>query len=202
MNNFIYIYYDKLYINLTNQCPCNCTFCIRHFCDGVGSAETLWLEKEPTVDEVISELANYDFEEYNEVIFCGYGEPFCRLNEMLEICSFLHKTQKVKISIDTNGLGELINDKPVVHMLDGSVDCVSISLNAADKHSYYKLCNPVFGSKSYDYMLKFINDCKEIVPEVKLTVVDVISQDEIEKCKKIADELGLPFGVRSSRYKK
>ena len=48
MADIVYCYNHEVYFNLTNKCPCNCTFCIRNNGDSVGSAKTLWFEKEPT----------------------------------------------------------------------------------------------------------------------------------------------------------
>ena len=33
--------------------------------------QTLWLEHEPTVEEVKVEFAKFDLSEYEEVVFCG-----------------------------------------------------------------------------------------------------------------------------------
>lgn len=197
MNNFIYTYQNQLYLNLTNQCPCKCTFCLRKNFEGVGSANSLWLKEEPSAEQVIKGLKHYDLKKYDKITFCGYGEPFCKLDNMLEICKFLRKKEDIKISIDTNGLGELINGKSVINLFTGLIDSVSISLNSSNKNNYYKLCNPVFGLKSYDYVLKFINDCKQVVPKVILTVVDVIPSNEILACKKVAFRLKLPLKIRS-----
>lgn len=41
-----------IYVNMTNRCPCACTFCLRHNGEGVYGSDSLWLEREPTVQEV------------------------------------------------------------------------------------------------------------------------------------------------------
>lgn len=82
------ILYDvggKLYINLTNKCPCNCTFCIRHNGDGAYGSDSLWLEHEPSLDEVKAAFAKVDMSKYKEVVFCGYGEPMERVNEVIAV---------------------------------------------------------------------------------------------------------------------
>ena len=60
----LYTVGDKLYINLTNKCPCSCTFCIRQNGDGAYGSDSLWLDREPTVDEVLSELEKYDLTQF------------------------------------------------------------------------------------------------------------------------------------------
>lgn len=52
MADILYTYKNQVYANITNQCNCRCTFCIRSHEDGVGDAETLWHKKDPTVDEI------------------------------------------------------------------------------------------------------------------------------------------------------
>ena len=78
----IYDYFGGLYINLTNRCPNRCEFCIRNFTDSLGTADSLVLKRDPSVDEVKEELRRWDVNAYDEVIFCGYGEPTERLPEL------------------------------------------------------------------------------------------------------------------------
>ena len=53
---FVYNVHGNLYINLTNRCPCNCTFCIRHNGDSAYGSDSLWLERELTNEEVLAEF--------------------------------------------------------------------------------------------------------------------------------------------------
>lgn len=46
---------DALYINLTNGCTNNCCFCVRNHLEGFGF--DLWLDKEPSLPEIISKLS-------------------------------------------------------------------------------------------------------------------------------------------------
>ena len=45
-------------------------------------------------------------------------------------------------------------------------------------------------------MLNFAQDCKKYVPQVMFTVVDVISEREIEESKEISERLGIPLRIR------
>ena len=72
MKNFVYEYGDSLYINLTNRCSNACEFCIRNFSDGVGE-DNLWLELEPTYEQVIEDLSLFPLKKYKEIVFCGFG---------------------------------------------------------------------------------------------------------------------------------
>ena len=71
----LYKVHNNLYVNLTNKCPGACTFCLRQNMDHVGESKSLWLEREPSAEEVIAEFAKFDMSRFNEVVFCGFGEP-------------------------------------------------------------------------------------------------------------------------------
>lgn len=196
MADIIYTYEGSAYLNITNKCPCSCVFCIRSNGDGLGSAENLWHKNDPTLDEIKAEIDSFDFTPYKEVVFCGYGEPTQALDNLIESAKYLKEKYGLKIRLNSNGLGDLINGKETAKMLSGIVDCISISLNAPDAESYQRVSRSKFGDKSFDAVIKFASDCKKYIPEVKFTVVDVITAEEIEKCKKISAELGIPLRVR------
>ena len=65
---FVYAVHSNLYINLTNRCPCNCTFCIRHNGDGAYGSDSLWLEREPACEEVLTEFDKYDMKNIGEIV--------------------------------------------------------------------------------------------------------------------------------------
>ena len=193
----VYDYFGGLYINLTNRCPCRCEFCIRNFTDSLGSADSLMLTREPTVEEVKEELRSWDVTGYDEVIFCGYGEPTERLEELLEISRFVKAAYGKPIRINTIGLADLIWERETAPELAGVIDAVSISMNESDAESFERLCHPRFGRKSYDAMLKYIEDVKKYVPYVAVSVVSgSLLPDHIEKCRAKAAEMGVAFRIR------
>lgn len=194
--NIVYVYGESLYINMTNRCTNQCQFCVRQMTDGLGDADSLWLEKEPEVREVIEELENFHAGDYEEIIFCGYGEPTMRLDDVLEVARYLKKNTHSKVRINTNGLADLIWNKRTAPMLAGIVDRVSVSLNEADADAYTALCHPVFGEKSYEAILTYIQDVKQYVEEVAVSVVGCISEDAAERCRKIAEDLDVKFKIR------
>lgn len=196
MADIIYTYAGSAYLNITNKCPCACVFCIRANGDGLGSAESLWLKKDPTIDEIKAEIDEFDFSPYNEVVFCGYGEPTQALDNLIEAAKYLKEKHSLKIRLNSNGLSDLVNGKPTAHLLQGVVDSISISLNAPDAESYHRVTRSKFGEDAFPALLKFAEDCKKYIPSVKFTLVDVISEDEIERCRKIADDMGIPLRVR------
>ncbi|MBQ5318678.1 MAG: TIGR04100 family radical SAM protein [Oscillospiraceae bacterium] len=195
MLTMLYTVGNKIYVNLTNRCPCACTFCIRQNGDGAYGSDSLWLEREPTVDEVIAEFGKYDISKYTEVVFCGYGEPMERAEDVAFIGRYVKENLNLPVRLNTNGLGDKINGKPVAEMLEGAVDIVSISLNQCDKEKYNAVTRPKWAD-GFDAMISFAADCKKYVPKVMFTVVDVISPEDISKCKALAMSLGIELRVR------
>jgi len=188
---------NGIYVNMTNRCPCSCTFCLRHNGDGVYGSDSLWLEREPTVKEVCDSIDTWDLSQYDEVVFCGYGEPTERLDDLLEVAKHIRSKSDIKIRINTNGLSDLIHGEPTAHKLKGLIDTVSISLNATNKEDYQKVVRSKFGIGSYDAMLAFTRDCVGVVPNVCMTVVDVVtSPEEQELSRKICESLGAKLRVR------
>lgn len=185
---------DALYINLTNRCTNNCYFCARNHPEVFDF--DLWLGKEPALEEIIADLETPEL--YDEVVFCGYGEPLERYKEVIEICRYI-KQKGVRIRINTNGQANLTWNRNIVPELCGFVDSISISLNAKNAEDYVKLCIPEYGIEAYDAVLEFARECIKYIPEVWITVVDVISAYDIEVCRSIAEDIGAGFRVRHYR---
>ncbi len=188
---------NGIYVNMTNRCPCSCTFCLRQNGDSVYGSEPLWLDREPTVDEVCADIDKWSLENYDEIVFCGYGEPTERLQDLLEVAKYVKTKSDIKIRINTNGLADLIWGEDTAHKLKGLIDTVSISLNATNKEDYQKIVRSKFGIESFDAMLKFAKDCTEYVPNVIMTVVDVVtSKEEQELSQKICKSVGATLRIR------
>ena len=188
----------NLYLNLTNQCPCACTFCIRNNGDGAYGSDPLWLEHEPTMEEIKADLSKRDISAYNEVIFCGFGEPTCRLDALLETAKWLKSNcETVKFRLNTNGLGDLVNNRPIAEELCGIIDTISISLNAGTKEEYMKVTRPKF-ENAWEAMHKYTADCVNTgKSQVVMSVVDVISPEQIEASREVAESLGAVLRVRT-----
>ena len=188
---------NSLYVNMTNRCPCACTFCLRHNKDHVFTANSLWLDREPTVKEVCDSLDAWNLSKYDAIVFCGYGEPTMRLDDLLKVAAYIKSKSNIPLRINTNGLADLIAGEKVAHKLEGLIDTVSVSLNATNKEDYFKLVRPKFGIDSYDAMLSFTKECTKYVPNVIMTVVDeVTSKEEQEKCREICESIGAKLRVR------
>ncbi len=186
-----------IYINLTNRCNNDCVFCLRD--KKIMTAEkSLWLESEPTVEEVKRELDAVNFNFVKEVVFCGFGEPTIRLAELTELLRYVKSTHKnIPTRLNTNGLGNLEHGRDITPDFENILDVASISLNAATAEKYFKITRSKFGLKSYAAMFDFAERMKNFVPQVVMTIVDkVTSPDEIDKCKKICDAHNLKLRVR------
>ncbi len=193
--NIAYPFEGHLYINLTNRCTNKCKFCIRFTPSGVDGID-LWLEREPTTDEVIEALKNADYLSYDEIVFCGYGEPMLRYDVILEVARFIRENSSAKIRINTNGHANRAAGKDITPELEGLVDVISISLNAKNAKEYNDICVCDYGEDGFWEMLDFAKKAKKYVPRVVLSVVDTISQEDIEACRKIADDVGVEYRVR------
>ena len=190
---------NAVYVNLTNRCPCNCTFCLRHNGPGVFGSGPLWLEREPTLEETIESLGQWDYERFREVVFCGYGEPTERLDVLLAAAAHLKEQDPtLRVRVNTNGLSDLIHGKPTAPLFVGKVDCLSISLNTDDPAEYLSVCRPKFGAAAYPAMLKFTQEAAALLPSVVMTVVGepVTSREKQERCRAIAEGLGARLRVR------
>lgn len=193
--NIAYKYQNSLYVNLTNRCTNKCKFCIRFTPSGVNNID-LWLEHEPTVEEIIDSLNEAGFEDYKEVVICGYGEPLLRVDAVLEVCRYLKSKKDIKIRVNTNGHANRFAGRDVTPEMKGLIDTISISLNAENAQKYQEICLCDYGEEGFYEMLDFARAAKKYVPEVVLSVVDVIGEDAIEKCRKIAEDIGVSYRVR------
>lgn len=188
---------NGIYVNMTNRCPCSCTFCLRHNGEGIFGSDSLWLEHEPTVQEICESLDTWDLAKFDEVVFCGYGEPTERLGDLLKVAAYIKSKSTISIRINTNGLADLIWNENTAPMLKGLIDTVSVSLNATSKEEYLRIVRPKFGIESYDAMLRFTQECVKYVPNVVMTVVDVVtSPEEQERCREICNSIGATLRVR------
>ena len=194
----LYKVHNNLYVNLTNRCPCACTFCLRQTRDSMAeNNSTLWLEREPSVEEVIAEFDKFSMEEFEEIVFCGYGEPTERLDALLEVAAYVKKTFHMPVRINTNGQANLIWKRNVTPELEGLVDTLSISLNTPRADKYQKLVRSKFGEQAFEAMLKFAGDAKDYVPNVVLTTVaTTLTEEEEEECRAICDRLGVTYRIR------
>jgi len=183
---------NALYLNVTNRCSNRCIFCTRET-RPVVKGHDLALEHEPTVREILA--AAGDVSAYDEVVFCGFGEPLLRWDAVREVAREL-KRRGARVRINTNGHARLFSGRDILPEMAGIVDALSVSLNAADAAEYARICRPEAGLQAYDAVKRFIRDARSFVPSVTASVVALPGLD-VEACRRIAEEeLGASFRVR------
>lgn len=195
----LYKVHNNLYVNLTNKCPCACTFCVRLSMDTVSSIDgrSLWLEREPSYEEIIAEFDKYDLAEFAEVVFCGFGEPTERLDVLIAVARYVKEHFGSRVRVNTNGMADLIWERDTSADFAGAVDTVSISLNSPDPVKYQEVVRCRFGEKSFYAMLDFARNVKDHVPEVVLTTVEtVLSREEEVRCAELCQEIGVTYRIR------
>lgn len=195
-NTLVYLLDGKIYINLTNRCTNDCIFCLRKDKDDVKGQE-LWLDDEnSTAEDVIKQLSS--FEPTKEVIFCGYGEPLLKFEELKQVAQYI-KTHypDTKIRVNTNGHANFVYQKNIVPELKGLIDEFSVSLNAPTKKEYNELSQPKF-DEAYEEVKKFIKACADEKISVVASVVEGYKGRHLDLtiCENIAKDLGAKFRVR------
>ena len=196
MADILYTYKNQIYGNITNKCDCACTFCIRSIHDAIGEAKKLWHDQAPTIEEIKQAINNFDFTGYDEFVFCGYGEPTCALANLIEAARYIkEKHPGMKIRVNTNGLGNRYHNRDIIPELAEVVDSVSISLNAATAEEYAEVTRPQF-ENAYTSMLDFAKEANGVFEHTQLSIVDVLSKEDQQKCQEIADGLGVYLKIR------
>ncbi len=187
----VYTIRDRLYVNLTNRCTARCVFCRRESAP-VASGYNLSLAVEPGVRAYLEAIG--DPTRYREIIFCGFGEPTLRLDELIEIARHL-KHRGIRTRLNTNGHGNLIHGRNIVPDIAPFLDEISISIDAADPQTYNRVVRPDFGQDSFAAVVDFVRECAGKIPSVCLTAVDLPGVD-LEACRKLAAELNVDFRAR------
>jgi TatD DNase family protein len=187
----------SLYLNLTNRCTNLCVFC-----DRLGEAHVkghnLRLRRDPDAAQVLAAVERAGGPQaYEEVVFCGFGEPTLRLPVLLDVARHLKALTggACRIRLNTNGHSDLINKRPTVPEMAGLIDCVSVSLNAADKQTYNRLCQPFDREHSFDAVVAFIRSAVGVIPEVVASAVAIPGLD-LAPIEALARSLGASFRVR------
>lgn len=185
---------NNLYINLTNKCPNACDFCIRNNEDTFE--HDLWLEREPTADEIVKDIFTWNLEEFKQIVFCGFGEPLENIEEVLKVSRRIKEKTNIPIRINTNGLANKIHNYDVTPKFKALIDSISISLNAKNAEEYDVICHSAFGKDAFPAILDFAAKAKIYIKDVQLSVVDCLPKADIDECRKIAEQLGVRLKVR------
>lgn len=179
--SIVYWLGENVYINVTNKCSNSCYFCFRKFKKGIKDFN-LKLEIEPTENEAIEELQKIiKRRNWNEIVFCGFGEPLERLDFVLKVTQWIKNHCQIPIRINTNGHGYLLNKgRDVIReLMEAGVIKLNVSLNANSKEKYNQICKPTYVD-AYENVIKFIKMAKTTGLETQVTAVTIPEIEIIE----------------------
>ena len=181
--SFTYQIGKNLYINVTNRCNADCVFCDRKG-EAVVSGYNLKMSKneEPAAEVYIKEIG--DPKNYNEIVFCGFGEPTIRWDVVKQIAKYV-KQNGGRTRLDTDGHGSFINKRDIAPELKDLIDIISISLNASDPKKYSELMR--VDPRMFNEVITFAKEAKNYVEKVVMTAV-MLDHVEIDKVRQIIEE--------------
>ena len=192
----VYPIRNSLYVNVTNDCSNRCGFCPRSGGELLVKGHDLRLVREPTAAEIVQALAEAGLERFDEIVFCGFGEPTLRLEVIKEVARTVKSRWGKRVRLNTNGHGSALAGRDIVPELTGLVDALSVSLDAADAATYERLCRPNI-PHAFTAVCAFLRACKGRIPEVRATAVAVPGLD-LGAVRRLAEEnLGVAFEVRA-----
>ncbi len=174
---------NSLYLNITNDCTCKCSYCFRFHPEYVEGCN-FHLNSQPNATELIT-LTDKPYQ-YREIVFWGLGEPTLRFGIIKHICQWV-KERRGKTRLITNGHGNLIHKRNIVPEMKGLIDSISITLNAPTKESYYKICQPQFGQDTFDHVLEFIKQSIYYIPSVEVTALKLPGVDYLKTIEIISN---------------
>lgn len=193
MQQIAYPIGNRLYLNITDRCTLVCRFCPKNTDQGPRVHDyDLSLDHRPEVEEIIAALG--DPAQWEEVVFCGFGEPTLRLKVLKQVAAWI-KERGGRVRVNTDGLGNLVNKRNILPELQGLVDSLSVSLNAQNPEVYDRHCQPQLKG-SWQAVLDFLRQAPQYIPRVTATAIDGLEGVDIEACAALARELGVDFRRR------
>ena len=184
---------NRLYLSITDRCTLGCTFCPKT--NGILQIKgyDLTMDHRPEPEEIIRAID--DPGAYDEVVFCGYGEPTLRLKVLLKVARHI-KAEGGRVRVNTDGLANLVHKDNVLPEMGTCVDALSVSMNAQDAETYERHCQPGLPG-SYESMLRFLKDAPRYIPSVTATAIEGLEGVDIDACRKLARALGVKFRKRT-----
>ncbi|NLP05768.1 YchF/TatD family DNA exonuclease [Candidatus Fermentibacteria bacterium] len=165
----LYILGRRAYVNPTGMCTNDCAFCVRKFKAGLGGYHLRHEGGDPPESLVLGSIGALDPDGFEELVFCGYGEPTMRPG-LLEKAVLEARAAGWRTRLDTNGLaGALLGMEEAIR-LALLFDSTSISLNAHDGESYARICRPSIPG-SWESLIEFVHRMAASGASVRLTAV-------------------------------
>ncbi len=189
----IYWIRNSLYVNVTRSCTNRCVFCPRVE-NPVVQGHYLGVARDPSAEEIIAAVGD---DRPDEVVMCGFGEPTMRLDVVKAVAAEMKK-RGLKVRLNTNGQGSLINKRDIVPELVGLIDVASVSLDAADEGTYNRICLPADPKRAFEAVCEFTRRSRDLLPKTVATAVVLPPREfDISAVKKFAEEtLKVPFRAR------
>lgn len=187
-----YIIDDRLYLNITDRCTLRCAFCPKTQGSYRVHDYNLSLSHLPGIEEVIAAIG--DPAAWEEVVFCGFGEPSLRLKVLLAVAQHV-KEGGGRVRVNTDGLANRVHKRNVLPELATCVDALSVSMNAQNAQVYEKHCQPAL-EDSWQSMLDFLAAAPAYIKDVTATAIDGLEGVDITACEKLAREQGVQFRRR------
>ncbi|HID44985.1 MAG TPA: radical SAM protein [Chromatiaceae bacterium] len=193
MTQIAYPIRNSLYLNITDRCTLECRFCPKHTEQGpVVHDFDLSLDHRPEASEIIQAIGNPA--DYDEIVFCGFGEPTLRFKVLMEVARWV-KAHGGTVRINTDGLANLVNKRDVLPEMQGVVDSLSVSMNAQSPDIYSRHCQPALPG-SWEAMLAFLEEAPTYIPEVTATAIEGLEDVDIQACEQLAKQRGVAFRRR------
>lgn len=170
MSDIIYTFKNNAYFNITNRCTCKCIFCIRNEHEAIGEATELWhdtilLSKKSRKPSMLLIL-----QIIRKPSSAATENPTCAYDNLIAAAKYMkEKHPEVLLRVNTNGLGELFNKKPIAEEMAKYIDAVSISLNAPTAERYQEVTQPCFEMHSRICLLSLKN--QKLFSSVQFSVV-------------------------------
>ncbi len=184
-----------LYVNLTNACDAKCTFCPRTHDEFEVKGYDLRRAKDPRFEEIVAAIG--DPARFEEIVFCGFGEPTLRLETLKQVARWV-KSRGGRTRLNTNGHADLIHKRPTAPDLVGLIDRVSVSLNAQDRETFERHCPSAFSPDGYTPLLAWIRAARDAGLQVVCTAVAGLEGVDMDACRRIAEEdLGVGWRART-----
>ncbi|MCL1059932.1 TatD family nuclease-associated radical SAM protein [Shewanella gelidimarina] len=180
------------YLNITGRCTLRCQFCPKHNGSKQVHQYQLGLDRQPSAEEVIALLG--DTSEFDEYVFCGYGEPTLNLPTLLNVAREI-KARGGKVRVNTDGLGNLFHKRNILPELAECVDSLSISLNADTAASYQAHCQPKLKG-AYPAVLEFIEQAPRYIADVQVSAINGLAGVDIDACRELVEAAGATFKQR------
>ncbi|QYJ83175.1 TatD family nuclease-associated radical SAM protein [Shewanella aegiceratis] len=191
-STLVYDIRNSRYLNITGRCTLRCQFCPKHNGSKQVHEYQLDLDHQPKADELIPLLG--EVSQFDEYVFCGYGEPTLNLNTLLSVAREI-KRRGGRVRVNTDGLGNLFHRRNILPELAEVVDALSISLNADTEAAYLKHCQPKLKG-SYQALWDFIRMAPDYIDQVQVSAIEGLEGVDIDRCRALVLDAKAQFKHR------